>query len=360
MKQEKEVFRAGGNPLEDPAFTGRTTPPAGVDYAYACGRIRALEAGLMDRARTLRMAEAQDTVEFGRLLAEAGYPAAETNGRSLNAGYARACRVAREVSVEKDYIDLFYLEGDVINAKVFLKHRAGGSVAPYDSLGTRIAAPSTVDPYRLFEAIRDNDRGGLRVPEWLWEAVQDAWKGYAANGDGTRIDLVLDLAFAGECLRVADKLGNRWFSDLIAIRADLANLGMLLRTRRSGFSAAFLGDSLLPGGKVAAADIRAMAALQDDNALAEAWRGTPYAGLAAEFATDYARPGGAARYGKAADNFIMNHVRKARYIPFGPEVPTAYVLAMQTETQNARIILAFLRNQLDTAGARDLLRDTYV
>ena len=81
MKQETAVFRAGGNPLEDPAFTDRKVLPEKTDYAYASGRIRALEASLMDTARTLRMTEAQDTMEFGRLLSEAGYPAAETNGR---------------------------------------------------------------------------------------------------------------------------------------------------------------------------------------------------------------------------------------------------------------------------------------
>ena len=63
MKQETAVFHAGGNPLEDPAFTDRKVLPAKIDYAYASGRIRALEADLMDAARTLRMTEAQDTID---------------------------------------------------------------------------------------------------------------------------------------------------------------------------------------------------------------------------------------------------------------------------------------------------------
>jgi V/A-type H+-transporting ATPase subunit C len=359
MKQETAVFRAGGNPLEDPAFTDRKVQPAKTDYAYASGRIRALEASLMDAARTLRMTEAQDTMEFGRLLSEAGYPAAETNGRSLNAGYARACAVAREVSVEKEYIDLFYLEGDIINAKVFLKHRAGGSAAPYESLATKIASPSMVEPYRLFEAVRDNDPGETRIPAWLWHAIQEAWSEYVASGDASRIDQRLSIAYAEECRVIADILGNEWFSDLLAMRSDLANLGMLLRIRRSGFVRDILRESLLPGGKVSIPDILAMAELPDD-ALAEAWRNTPYARIAAEFSIDYARSRGAVRFGKAVDDEIMRHVRKARVVSFGPEVPVAYVLAMQTEVQNARIILAFLRNQMDPAGARDMLRDTYV
>ncbi|HEY5466790.1 MAG TPA: V-type ATPase subunit [Clostridia bacterium] len=359
MKMEQAVFRPGGNPLEDPAFSGRSARRADTDYVYPSARIRALETGLMDTARTMRLMEAQDTVEFGRLLSEAGYPAAETNGRSLNAGFTRACAVARDLSLEKGYIDLFYFEGDIINAKVFLKHFAGGETVSYDDLGSRIASPASVDPFRLYEAIRDKDPSGAHIPDWLWTAVMGAYADFAATGDGSRVDIRLDTAYAAESARIADVLGNAWFARYVAMRADLANLGMLLRSRRAGFTREFLHESLLPGGVVAPAAIEAMAGLPDD-ALTEAWRNTPYAALVAATASDYARTGGAGRFSKAADDLLMRHVREARRVSFGPEVAVAYVFAVQTEVRNARIILSFLRNQIDPAGARELLRETYL
>jgi len=360
MKADTAVFHPGGNPLADPAFGARRERVDGIDYAHACGRIRALEPSLMDTARTLRLTEARDTVEFSRMLAEAGYPPAQTNGRSLNAGYARACTVAREVAVEKEYIDLFYLENDVINAKVFVKHKALGGEEPYEHLETRIAAPSSVPPERLFEAIRDDDPEGAHIPEWLWTAIRASWSEYLSTGEGTRVDIRLNQAYAAEAVRVADFLGNPWFRELAAVRADLENLGMILRTRRGGFPLPLLRDSLLPGGHLEAETLVAMAQIADDAQLTAAWQNTPYAAIASEAVSGYGRPGGAARFGKLSDDTVMDHVRKARAVSFGPEVPVAYVCAMQTEVQNARIVLAFIRNKLDPAGARELLRKTYL
>ncbi len=331
-----------------------------LDYAHASGRIRALETHLLDAARTLRLTEAHDNAEFARMLAEAGYPAASSNGSSLNAGYVRACAVAREVAVEKDYIDLFYLENDVINAKVFVKHKALGGEESYEQLATRIAAPARVPPERLFLAVREDDETQAPVPAWLWTAIRAAWSAYRTSGDGTHIDIQLNLAFAREVRRVADALGNAWYSELWRLRADLENLDMVLRTRRSGFPLSLLADSLLPGGGLATDRLLAMARLSDDNQLIAAWLETPFAGMAAEGVAGYGRPGGAARFGKWADDTIMAHVRRARTISFGPEIPVAYVCAMQTEVQNARIVLAFIRNRLDPAGARELLRLTYL
>lgn len=359
MKQKKAAWQPGGNPLEDPLFKTGKAGIKPVDYAYAAGRIRALETGLMDSARTLRLTEAGDTVEFGRILTEAGYPAAETNGRMLNAGYVRACETACALALEKPYLDVFYREGDTANAKVFIKAMAGPRAESFESLETRIELPAGVPPYRLYEAVRDRDETGADIPDWLWAAVQAAFAAYADTGDASGIDIRLDHAYAVFCAKTAESLGNPWFSRLIAMRSDLVNFGMLLRTRKAGFSCEYLTGSLVAGGLVPPDAVGTLAGLTDEDITA-AYRDTPYAALVEGTLADLDRTGWASRYGKAADDLVMRHVREARRIPFGPEVVVAYVYAVRTEVKNARIVLAFLRNHMDPAAARDLLREPYL
>ena len=353
-----ELMPAGWNPIGAAKQT-ENVPLPDTEYAHAAGRIRALETVLMDRSQTHRLTEAEDTVEFGRYLADAGYPLADTNGLSLIGRVVAAGRLVRDLAPEKAYIDYFFHRSDVMNAKVFLKYHVGLEQIPFEALDRRIMKPSSIPPQSLFEALRDWDRSVAAVPDWLWTAARDAYESYTASGDSAKIDICLETAFAKEERRVAETLGNSWFSKFLTMRTDMTNMEVLFRRSRTGFSPEFAAESLLPGGTVSREELEKRL-LHESGDLSTLWSGTPYERLAATAVAEYSQPGGPAQFGKQADDLLMDHVKLAHRIAFGPEVLVAYLYAVTTEVRNARMVLTFLRNRLDPARAREYLREPYV
>ena len=63
---------------------------------------------------------------------------------------------------------------------------------------------------------------------------------------------------------------------------------------------------------------------------------------------------------KWADDFWMELVRDAKFVPFGAEVFIGYAIALEYEIKNIRILLAGKDAGLDSDVIRERLRKSYV
>jgi V/A-type H+-transporting ATPase subunit C len=367
-------------------YAGRYTD---VDYTYATGRVRALEAQICDGPGTARLTEVKDIADFSRLTAEAGIAAAENPEKALSLNFSQTCSLLRDLCREKVYLDVFLQEADIHNLKVFLKHLSvfwpDPSTAVSDSSGSEsssststahttlpvtsrdaslasvedmLSSPSSIDPLFLFEAVRDRNPDG--IPRWMWQAVSEAYSAYARTGDGYRIDTVLDRACATHAIALAEDLGNVWFTSLLQRRIDLTDFGMLLRARRAGYQREYLATSLLGCGTLRSDDLILLMD-QDDESVSAYMSKTPYGPFLEELlsAGGAASAGSAAAYSKASDDYLMEFVRGAKKFSFGPESLVAHRFAKETEIRNFRVVLTFLRNGLRVEEAQPLLRETY-
>ena len=372
-----------------------------VDYAFAGGRLAALSVRMPDAARTARLAEAKDSADLARLLAEAGYPPAEDPETSLAEGMAASDRMLRDLCREGDggFLDLLLTANDAHNLKLFLKDLSvfwpdpgltvsDGGFSASDSAGTsaslpsgfgaglgvplpavareasyvrvteRVLRPSTYSPDRLFEAVRDAAMAD--VPFWLQDAASSAYGVYMKTGDAYRIDSAIDRAQAGEALRLAKELNCPWVTGLMQLRTDLVNLGVLLRVRAARLDRDVLTQSLLPGGTVPELDVQRLFDATDE-ALHDRYRMTGCdEALTAGLSTDSEGAGLASRFGKEADDCLMRYARTVKSIPYGPEWLVAYRFAKETEARNFRIVMMFLRNGLPAESAQTLLREPFV
>jgi V/A-type H+-transporting ATPase subunit C len=369
-------------------YAGRYTD---VDYTYATGRVRALEAQLCDGPGTARLTEVKDLADFSRLTSEAGIVAAENPEKALSLNFSETCSLLRDLCREKVYLDVFLYEADIHNLKVFLKHLSvfwpDPSTAVSDSSGSEsssststahttlpatsrdaslasvedmLSSPSSIEPLFLFEAVRDRNPDG--IPRWMWQAVSEAYSAYARTGDGYRIDTVLDRACATHAIALAEGLGNVWFTSLLRRRFDLTDLGMLLRARRAGYQREYLATSLLGCGTLRSDDLLLLLD-QDDDGVSTFVSKTPYGPFLEELVSaggPLAGSGSAAAFSKASDDFLMEFVRSAKKFSFGPESLVAHRFAKETEIRNFRVVLTFLRNGLRVEDAQPLLRETYV
>ena len=99
-------------------------------YAYAVGRIKALETKLLDRSKIDRMIEAENVGDVLRVLSETEYgdmiaeiKSAEEFEGILYMGLKRTYSVARSFYPDPELVDLFTLKYDFHNLKVLLKSK---------------------------------------------------------------------------------------------------------------------------------------------------------------------------------------------------------------------------------------------
>jgi V/A-type H+-transporting ATPase subunit C len=384
--------------------TGKIKPnkPVQIDrtrYAYATARIRAMENGLVNASRLSRYFEARSEEEIARLLVEDGYPAASDPESSLQLGLEAAYEEMRELSPDQSLIDTLLLSRDIHNLKVMLKSlavywprrkpeqisrdavAAGYSETPVieqkdnrdesvsvlwpeihtpvtlQQLQPLLQQPSTIPPEVMFTALRSQKTAEL--PPELVAAAAEASGRYLQNYDVSEIDIYLDQTQAIMFSAAAAKVENDFFRDYVSLRSDLANAGMLLRTRFLHSGVDYLARVLLPGGQIPVARLLELYEAPVEDIIA-ALSTTRLAGLA-ETVEHFAQGGEAiARFSQAQDEVLIRFVQNAKRILRGPEAIIGYLIAREMEIRTIRIIITCLRNDIPIEKARELARLTYL
>ncbi len=362
-------------------------------YGFATGRIRALEGQLMDIARLNRLIEARNPEDIARVLADSGYASSDAPD-VLDRETAELYKLAGEVMVNKEFVDALLVFNDCHNLKAIEKYLAAwwprlsenpedeyekdplarpdrladlesptlpeielpatDDTANFSAISDLMVHPSLVEPELLFKAIRD--RTPDSIPAWLYQGAIEAATAVRTRYDIAEIDQIIDRLAYTEAIHRAQELGNPFFLNYLFLRADLANLGSLLRSRLLKADQRTLSQTLLPAGKISHTMLLGWFVAEPEQITADLAQG-PFAELAPFYSTPNQR-GMLAAFGKACDHLILDHLKTTQYILRGPEVPLAYLLARLLEIKNVRIAQTLLRNKLPSAQIRELARDS--
>lgn len=371
--------------------TGQESASQHDRYLHISGLVKAMELHLLDQARLNRLLDASEPEEISRILGECSYPAGKNPEEILGTELAGSLGWLQQMMPDPAYADALIIFHDAHNLKLVVKHlltiwitgpdadkfsgqtpaingQAGteeiilpdfgglSGIPPFGRTALQALKPAQIDPDFLYHQIAEHRTDGL--PEWIFQAAVEAVGRYLVQYDMSAVDAWLDQVAWRQACKLAEKTGNHFLMGWLCRKIDLVNLEMLLRTRTMRTGKEMLGNALLPGGSVQAQQILDIYG-DSKEAIVTFYARTPYASLA-EQCQNYEQKDRAARYGLLADNLLMEHVRSARWIISGPEVPLAWVLARQTEIKNVRIILTCLRNSLPKTLARDLMRDSYL
>lgn len=358
-------------------------------YGYATGRVRALEAQLMDANRLSRLFEARTSEDITRLMQESGYAAAETEA-GLEKETAAVYSLVANLMPDREFVEALLIFNDFHNLKVIEKYLATWwprrtanlediyeadpatvrenpaetliaeipaitEPVDYASVERLMASPSLIDPEKLFRAIRD--RQPELVPDWIYKAATIAASAMQARYNIAEIDQVLDRTAFAEALQRAERLGNRFFLDYLHMRADLTNLDLLLRVRALRMGRRLLDNSLLPGGRIHREKLLGWCDAEAE-AVAADLEGDKFKPLAAFFLNAGTR-GTSTHFSRTADNMMLEFLQRARYVLRGPEVPLAYLIARLVEIKNIRIAQTVLRNNIAMSKAREMARESY-
>lgn len=325
-------------------------------YAFATGRIRALEAKLLDFAKYQRMLDTPDAPESWRALAEAGYTKVaeiklDDYEHFLQTELRELYELLKRIAPQPEETDWLTQRYDFHHLKVYLKAKLLGE-DPREGLITGVG----LIPLKLIETAVNTEVWSALPPE-LACAGERAFREYQNTKQVQSIDTVVDIElFALLQQAVA---GRSYLEGLISIWADLVNLKTLLRAKLLHKERAFVERVLVPVGML---DKSRLLTLYD--ATLETWaeelRHTHYGDLVARSLRAWEEQRSLALLEKLNDDLVTNYLKKAKLALYGVEPLVAYVWAKEIELKNIRIILIGRLNGLAKEAIAERLRVSYV
>ncbi len=333
-----------------------------TEYMYASARVRAMERRIIGRERMEALLDTRTSeeavarlVEYGLTLPEGDMlPTAAREGMLLSALREAYADVEASVPDPAPY-RAFRYPYDCNNLKVAIKCAIRGIEGIAD--GGLLFDFGTVPADRVETILREGKELSLYPPA-MAAAIPAAKAAYDETSDPRMIDAILDRACYTDMLAALAPLGDETVSGWVRAKIDLVNILVclrVLRMKRGEAGAAFLSDTLLPGGTLPASFFTTAYAAGED-ALRSAVAHTPYGPLA--------RPEGDEPplwlVEKTADDIWMSLVREGARTPFGAAVPAGYLIGWEVAVKNLRILLAAKDAGLATQALRERIRVSYV
>lgn len=327
-------------------------------YAYAVGRIRALETRLLDRGRFERMIDSSSAEDALKVLAETDYSGAVSelsdfhNFESvLTAELKNSFDTLIRISPRPELIKILILRYDVHNLKVLFK-------AKYLGIKSDLFIPiGSLDLEKLAYSAAEDDYRDLPVK--LRRAAEKISEDFLMNRDPQAIDLILDRVLYEQLIAAARENGSAFLEGMFIRQIDLTNLRSLIRIKRMGLDREFIKKVLLPQGTL---PIDRLTANLDEplESLISSLMMSDYADLIEEGVREWLEKGTASRLEKLSDDYITAYLKQGKWMPFGFEPLVGYLWAKEIEIKNIRLVLVGKINRLPAEAIRERIRDVYI
>ena len=327
-----------------------------TEYMYSTARLRSLETKIADRDQLFRLADAQSTEAIVAALSDFGFTAVYTqNGKldreaTLMTALIDGYSTVGEMNCA-DAVKFLRYQYDCNNVKAMIKCSASG-ISP-DAM---LLPFGSVELDKLRDAFATKDYSAF--PKNMVSAIAEAEEAFAATGNPQKIDFIIDKATFADMLAAVKESGVPIGERLVTAKIDLLNILMTVRLIRMelGASAQALFDEIFIEGGCIEKKLLATALDDGEKALAEALAYGRYPG----FAQTISAMGTLSSLEKTADDVWMKIIKEIKFIPFGAEVAIGYILGLEYEVKNIRIILASKDAGLSSDIIRERLRESYV
>jgi V/A-type H+-transporting ATPase subunit C len=317
-----------------------------VRYAYALGRIRALETKLITGERFDRMVEVSDIDELLRLLGETQYADSLSRMGSpweyeavLEDEMRETVKLMVELSMDPALTDIFRLRYDFHNLKVALKETYGAE--PLDSAYIPVG---TIPVERVRESVREKE-GALVLPSHLRAALAAVTGVFPEAPDPKWIDIMVDREMFRTFVSIAKREGCLFLYGLLQGEIDLINILSLFRIRWVNAEKSFFNEVFLEGGTLSR-DLMSSIFEENLDAIPSRFSHTPYALMVTEGLAHLQTQGSFLVFEKMREAFLFNYIRRADFITFGIEPLIAYLYKKESEIRTMRTIFVGMLNNI--------------
>ena len=197
------------------------------------------------------------------------------------------------------------------------------------------------------------------LPQIMRSAIEEIERDFLATKDPQKIDIIADRYMFKHMLDIAKEIENRFVENYVKSLIDLTNIKSLIRIKKQDKDRRFLEEVLIEGGNT---DKDNFIALLTDNleSLAGKLSYVDYIEPLRLGIEDYIKTGSLNGLEKLTDDYIVNMMKDAKYVSFGPEPVIAYIFAKENEIKLIRIIMVGKINGIEAGVIRERLRDNYV
>lgn len=328
-------------------------------YAYAVGKIRAREVRLLDLPKLLSILEAENVEEALKGLSDTDYreglalvKGEEDFDSHLSLQMESVYGLISELTHDPRLTDLFILRNDFHNIKVAFKKKCGALAEEKYYL-----APSIVNREELIEAVETGNYG--RLPSLLAGALQKIEGIYSSEKNIQLIDTTLDEIYLSHCLQVSRQAKCEFLEKLFLIQIDLTNIRTFLRLKEMAKGRDHLEKCLISGG-VLERDHLLKSFAGSLESFVDSLRFKDYYEISKSGVEHWEKSESFSLLEKLFDDYLLNFVKKAKYISFGIEPLIGYLVAKEMEVKNLRTVIVGKFNGLFPEIIKERLREVYI
>ena len=162
-----------------------------------------------------------------------------------------------------------------------------------------------------------------------------------------------------EMREIAKQIDDKFVDKYVKVTIDSTNIKTLLRVKKQKKDKDFLEEVIIEGGEIDKDTLISMLHDAPEN-ISNKLAFTDYGEMIKLGIEDFTKSGSVNELERLVDNYIMNMMKEAKYIPFGVEPLLAYIYAKETEIKIVRIIMVGKLNNISGEVIRERLRDIYV
>ena len=330
-----------------------------MQFAQVIPRLRVLETRLLDKAKIDRMIDGDSANEALKVLQESEYANVMTGVKRaedyeivLSKELKRVYELMYDISPEKSLVDLMAIKYDYHNVKVLLK-----GIFLNKDVSDMLIPVGKINLSFLKQSIDNNNLSDL--PSFMRSGIEKAKEVFEGTTDPQQIDIILDNSMFEEMKEISKELNDRFVDKYVSALIDLTNLKTLLRVKKQNKARDFLQQVIINGGAIGEDTLVALLNDAPEN-ISNKLTFTDYSEVIKSGLEDYIKTGSSSLLEKLIDNYIMDMMREAKFIPFGVEPLLAYIYAKETEIKVVRIIMVGKLNNISGEVIRERLRDIYV
>ena len=329
-----------------------------LDFVNMSSQLRVQEKKLISNATLERAADVADTQEALRVLSQGSDYDFGSLARIddcellLKNELRRVYEQAYAITEHANIVALCACKYDYHNLKAALK--------------ARFSPQRTPNPYVLITPNKPEDlealaAGGVEkseLPSHLQEAAQQAIAAFQKDNNPQMIDIVLDRAMFVHMTALAAAVDAAFITDYVALAIDFYNIKTLVRIRDMQKGTAFLSACLVPDGRTECAFFVEHYA-KTPSALVPVFYYRYFGEAMRLGAESFERSGNFSQLERRLDNMLLTHLKKAKYITYGPELLFAYLLNKENEIRQVRILVSCKQNGIGPEALKERLRDNY-
>ncbi|MGM0608601.1 MAG: V-type ATPase subunit [Candidatus Muiribacteriota bacterium] len=311
-------------------------------YAHIFARIKSLENSMISSRVFNQLVEADERAQYSRILSETNY-AEDIEKLSLEDFYFKQknnlYHFLQQVLPDEEFVQTYFLKQDFLNLKLFIK--SGNT----DFKGYFILKPHLLKNYE------DSNRALL--PQPFKEILPRALK--LAEKSVFEAEIFIDKQMYKSLLNNKNSTWQNYVKNSI----DFNNFRLILRCKGFDMNRDFFEKNIIEDGFVQ--KHRLIKAFTDSREnIHKYFLGSDLFKNFEKINEIYSKENNFAHIEKEIDNALLDFIKKTKTVVMSQDNVVAFVLAVENELKNLKIILDGKANNVPENIIKERLRDSYV